>query len=89
MFLTLVLDPRTKWIGDAYNGVVPASTSVTKFDNDSVKDDVHVLYIFSGVTCGGLRTILEARYLVKCYTSIEIDDISRGGLLCTVHSCCN
>ena len=34
--------------------------------------------MFSGITCGGLRTTLEAGYKIDCYTSIEIDDVSRA-----------
>ena len=34
--------------------------------------------LFAGITCGGLRTVLEAGYKVSCYTSVEIDDISRS-----------
>ena len=34
--------------------------------------------MFAGITCGGLRTVIEAGYKVSCYTSIEIDDVSRA-----------
>ena len=34
--------------------------------------------LFAGITCGGLRTVLEAGCNVSCYTSVEIDDISRS-----------
>ena len=73
-----VLDPRTKWIGGEYNGATPISTIVSRFDDESVKNGLHVLDMFSGITCGGLRTILEAGFKVRCYTSIEIDEVSRS-----------
>ena len=79
-----VLDPKTKWIGDAYNGAVPVATCTTKFNDDSVKKGLHVLDLFSGITCGGLRTVLEAGFLVSCYTSIEIDKISRDISRCVL-----
>ena len=72
-----VLEPRTKWIGDDFNGAVPVATCIRKFVLETIKDGIHVLDMFSGITCGGLRTILEGGYNIKCYTSIEIDEISR------------
>ena len=79
-----VLNPRTKWIGDAYNGAIPVATCIRKFDDDSVKNGLHVLDLFSGITCGGLRTVLEAGFTISCYTSIEIDNISRDIARCTL-----
>ena len=73
-----VLEPRTKWIGDTLNGAVPVSTCLVKFDEMSMKRGLHVLDMFSGITCGGLRTVLEAGFTVRRYTSIEIDDVSRA-----------
>ena len=37
-----VLEPRTKWIGDKYNGVVPVSTCIQKFVPDTITDGIHV-----------------------------------------------
>lgn len=37
-----------------------------------------MLNIFSGIICGGLRTVREAGFLVVCYTSVEIDEFSRA-----------
>ena len=65
-------------MGDSFNGAVPVCTSVRKLDTISIKNGLHVLDMFSGTTCGGLRTALEAGYKVSCYTSIEIDDVSRA-----------
>ena len=73
-----VHDPRTKWIGDTFNGAVPLCTSVRKLDPESIAKGLHVLDMFAGITCGGLRTVLEAGCKVSCYTSIEIDDVSRA-----------
>lgn len=71
------LDPRTKWIGGNFNGAMPIDSSISRFNKDHMKNGLHMLHMFSGITCGGLLTILEAGY-VKCYTSIEIDDLSRA-----------
>ena len=73
-----VLNPRTKWVGGEFSGAKPVDTSISKFSQDSIHAGLHVLDLFSGITCGGLRTVLEAGYKVKCYTSVEIDDISRA-----------
>ena len=39
---------------------------------------MHVLDLFAGITCAGLRVVLAAGMKVRCYTSVAIDDISRG-----------
>ena len=54
---------------------MPIDTSIRQFDKNLSAKGLHVLDLFSGISCGGLRTVLEAR--VSCYTSVEIDDISR------------
>ena len=69
--------PQTQWIGGDNYGAVPINTSIRKFDNDLSAKGLHVFDLFSGISCGGLRTVLEAGYKVSCYTSVEIDDISR------------
>ena len=71
------LQPRTKWIGDDFNGAIPVATNIIKFVPETIEDGILVLDMFSSITCGGLRTILEGGYKIKCYTSIEIDEISR------------
>ena len=71
------LAPRTKWIGDANDGALPIATDTSKLSDKSKTSGLHVLDLFSGFSCGGLRTVLEAGYLVSCYTTVEIDDISR------------
>ena len=71
------IPPRTKWIGDANYGAFPISTQLAALDPTSISEGLHVLDLFAGISCGGLRTILEAGYKVACYTSVEIDDISR------------
>ena len=43
-----------------------------------MQDGVHVLDLFAGITYAGLRVVLAAGMKVKCYTSIEWDEISRG-----------
>ena len=73
-----VLEPRTKWIGDEYNGAHPICTLESHLRSEDIEKGLHVLNMFSGITCGGLRTALEAGYKIGCYTSIEIDDISRA-----------
>ena len=56
---------------------MPIDTSSARFSQEDLKTGLHVLEMFSGITCGGLRTILEAGYHVSCYTSVEIDNVSR------------
>ena len=77
-------EPRTKWVGDEYRGACPISTLTKHFQASDVKRGLHVLDMFSGITCGGLRTVLEAGYKVKCYTSVEIDDTSRAIARCVL-----
>ena len=69
---------RTKWIGGANYGAVPIATESKKFRQDDKISGLHVLDLFSGFSCGGLRTVLEAGYVVSCYTSVEVDDVSRN-----------
>lgn len=72
-----MLDCRTRWIGGGFNGAKPVDTSISRFDKESIKNGLRILDMFSSISCGGLLTILEAGYNVKCYTSVEIDDVSR------------
>ena len=69
--------PRRKWIGGANHGAIPIATTVRKLDANAKENGLHVVDLFSGFSCGGLRTVLEAGYKVACYTTVEIDDISR------------
>ena len=71
-------NPRTRWVGGRNQGAVPVSQSVQLLDSESIAKGLHVLDLFAGISCSGLRTVLEAGYRVECYTSVEIDDISRA-----------
>ena len=71
------LPPRTKWIGGANHGVVPIATTIMTLDPIAKGNGLHVMDTFAGIYCGGLQTVLEAGYKDACYTSVEIDDISR------------
>ena len=71
------LPPRTKWIGGANHGAMPVTTTIQTLDHVAKSNGLHVLDLFAGISCGGLRTVLEAGFKVSCYTSVEIDDISR------------
>ena len=73
-----VHNPRTRWVGGPNQGAVPVVTNVQSLDRASITKGLHVLDLFAGITCSGLRTVLEAGYRVECYTSVEIDDISRA-----------
>lgn len=64
-----VQEPRTKWIGGASNGAVLIATCVRRFEFDTMKDGMHVLDMFYSISCGGLRTVLEAGYVVTYYIS--------------------
>ena len=46
------------------------------FHKVDLEHGLHVLDMFGCIPCGGLRTILEAGCKMKCYTCIEIDDVS-------------
>ena len=52
-------EPRSRWIGGAYRGPLPIYTGVRQFHPDTIKKGAHVLYLFGGITCGGLRVILS------------------------------
>ena len=71
-------NPRTRWVGGRNQGAVPVSQFVQLLDSESIAKGLHVLDLFAGISCSGLRTVLEAGYRVECYTSVEIDDISRA-----------
>ena len=73
----LVQESRTKWIGGVNDGAVPIAACVRGFEFDVLKNGMHILNIFFSISCGGLRTVSEAGYVVTCYTSIEIDEQSR------------
>ena len=69
--------PRSKWIGGANHGAILVTTTVQYLNLVSKIGGLHVLDLFAGISCGGLRTVLEAGFKIACYTSVEIDDISR------------
>ena len=73
-----VLLPQSKWLGGEFNGALPIDTSVMRLAEMDIQKGLHVLDLFSGITCSGLRTMLEGGYNIKCYTSVEIDDVSRA-----------
>ena len=66
------------WRGGEWSGAYPINTGVERFHPSVVNEGVHVLDLFSGITCGGLRVVLSTRLKVKCYTSVELDECSRG-----------
>ena len=68
------LHPTSEWTSGDWEGTFPINTRVERFHPSVVQNGVHVL----GITCAGLRVVLAAGMKVKCYTSVEIDDISRG-----------
>ena len=73
-----VLNPSSQWTGGDWEGAIPIDTRVDRFHPDVVTNGVHVLDLFAGITCSGLRVVLAAGLKVICYTSVEIDDISRA-----------
>ena len=56
---------------------MPAATSIKTLEFIAKTNELHVQDLFAGISCGGLRTVLEAGFKIACYTSVEIDDISR------------
>ena len=73
-----LLNPTSEWIGGEWAGAFPINTSVERFHPSVVENGVHVLDLFAGITCAGLRIVLSAGLKVKCYTSVEIDECSRA-----------
>ena len=69
--------PRTRWVGGDNHAAVPINTAIGQFDKELSVKGLHVLDLFSGISCGGLRSVLEANYKVSWHTSVEINDISR------------
>ena len=73
----LALLPSSKWLGDAVYGAVPINTSIRKLSLQAQRDGLHVLELFGGVGLGVLRTTLSARHVIRCYTYVDHDPISR------------
>ena len=73
-----VLDPCIKWIEGAFNGAILVSNCVLQLANDNIQSGFHVLYMFLGNTCGGVRTVFVAGFRVACYSIIEIDEMFRA-----------
>ena len=73
-----VLNPSSEWTGGNWEGAIPIDSRVERFHPSVVTDGVHVLDLFAGIACAGLRVALAAGLKVICYTSVEIDDISRA-----------
>ena len=72
------INPTSEWTGGEWEGASPINTGVERFHPDVIQNGVHVLDLFAGITCAGLRIVLAAGLKVKCYTSVESDEISRG-----------
>ena len=73
-----MLNPSSVWTGGDWEGVIPIDTRVERFHPDVVTNGLHVLDLFAGITCSGLRLVLAAGLKVVCYTSVEIDEVSRA-----------
>ena len=58
-------------------GAVPINTSIRHFSPTSIRDGLHVMETFAGVTCGVLQSALAAGYKVRMYTYVDRDPISR------------
>ena len=69
-------EPRSRWIGKAYQGAIPIFTGVRQFHPDTLINGTHLLDLFGGIMCGGLRVILSTGKKVALYTSVEIPDVS-------------
>ena len=69
--------PSSKWLADAVYGAVPLNTSIRKLSLQAQRDGLHVLELFGGVGLGVLRTALSARHVIRCYTYVDHDPISR------------
>ena len=69
-------EPRSRWIGGAYQGAVPIFTGVRQFHPDTLIGGAHVLDLLGGIMCGGLHVILSTGKKVALYASVEIADVS-------------
>ena len=58
-------------------GAVPINTFVRQSSPTSIRDGLHVMKTFAGVTCGVLQSALAAGYKVRMYTYVDRDPISR------------
>ena len=48
------LNPSSSWLGDDVEGAVPINTSIRHFSPTSIRDWLHVMETFAGITCGVL-----------------------------------
>ena len=71
------LSPTSRWLGDVAEGASPINTSTRQFSAQAIRDGLHVLELFGGVGLGVLRSALAARYIVRCYTYVDRDAVSR------------
>ena len=58
-------------------GAFPINTATRTFRPQAVQDGLHVLELFGGVGLGVLRATLSAGYVVRCYTYVDKDLVSR------------
>ena len=67
------------WRGGEWSGAYPINTGVERFHPSVVKDGVHVLDLFAGITCAGLRIVLSTGLKVKfipLWNSMDVPEVS-------------
>ena len=58
-------------------GAVPINTFIRHFSPTSIRDGLHVMETFAGVTCGVPQSALAASYKARMYTYVDKDPISQ------------
>ena len=54
------LHPTSEWTVGDWEGAFPINTRVERFHPSVIQNGVHVLDLFAGITCAGLRVVLAA-----------------------------
>ena len=69
--------PTSSWIGGEVMGAFPINTATRRIGSQAIQDGLHVLELFGGIGLGVLRSTLAAGYVVRCYTYVDKDPVSR------------
>ena len=55
----------------------PINTAVRQISPQSLRDGIHVLELFAGIGLGVLRATPAAGFIIRCYTYVDKDPVSR------------
>ena len=59
------------------NNANPINTAVRPISPLSLRDEIHVLELFAGIRRGVLRAVVAAGFIIRCYTYVDKDRVSR------------